>query len=35
MEKNIDNKKNIDSVIMLRSVKTKIGKEELYCIKNK
>ena len=34
MGKNIDNK-NIDSVIMVRSGKTKVGKEELYCIKNK
>ena len=31
MEKN-DNK-NVDSIVMLRSGKTKVGKEEFYCIK--
>ena len=31
MKKN-DNK-NIDSIVMLRSGKTKVGKEEFYCIK--
>ena len=32
MEKKYDNK-NVDSIIMLRSRKTKVGKEEFYWIK--